>query len=148
MLIIATMIKPSHAAKRVGTLFRKRLTAAGILSMTRGIFRVAAWFLLLAIVVLSVVPSAYRPVTPAPHNVEHLVIFFLTGLGFGLGYESRLFLQIIGLVAFSAAIELLQLYIPGRHARLSDFLVNAVSVALGVGLAALTAGRRSRHHKL
>jgi VanZ family protein len=107
----------------------------------RGIFRVAAWFLLLAIVVLSVVPPDYRPVTSAPHDVEHLVIFFLTGLAFGLGYASRRFLQIIGLAAFSAGIELLQLYIPGRHARLSDFLVNAVSVALGVGSAAIAAGK-------
>ena len=109
--------------------------------MMRRIFRIAAWFLLLAIVVLSVVPPTYRPVTPAPHDVEHLVIFFVTGLAFGLGYASRPLLQIIGLAAFSAGIELLQLYVPGRHARLSDFLVNAFSVAFGVGLATLMAGK-------
>jgi len=142
------MIKPSHPAKRVGMLFSKRPAAAGILGVMRALFRVAAWFLLLAIVVLSVVPPDFRPVTPAPHNVEHLVIFFLTGLAFGLGYASRLFLQIIALAAFSAGIELVQIYIPGRHARLSDFLVNAVSVALGVGLAALLAGRHPRRRKL
>jgi VanZ family protein len=129
-------------------LFRERPAAAGILRVLRSIFRVAAWFLLLAIVVLSVVPPNYRPVTPAPHDVEHLVIFFLTGLAFGLGYNTRPFLQIIGLVTFSAGIELLQFYIPGRHARLSDFLVNAVSVALGVGLATLAAGRHPRRRKL
>ena len=134
------MIKPGHPAKRVGMLFRERLAAAGILGVMRRLFRVAAWFLLLAIVVLSVVPPGFRPVTPASHNVEHLVIFFLTGVAFGLGYESRWFMQVIGLAGFSAAIELLQLFIPGRHARLSDFLVNAVSVALGIGLAALMVG--------
>jgi VanZ family protein len=122
-------------------LFRERAAATGILRVLRRIFRGAAWFLLLAILVLSVVPPNYRPVTPAPHDVEHLVIFFLTGLAFGLGYDTRPFLQTIGLVAFSAGIELLQLYIPGRHARLSDFLVNAISLVLGVGLAALTAGK-------
>jgi VanZ family protein len=100
----------------------------------------------LAIVVLSVVPPNHRPVTPAPHDVEHLVIFFVTGLAFGLGYESRPFLQIVGLAAFSAGIELLQLYVPGRHARLSDFLVNAISVAFGVGLAALAGGRKAHSH--
>src|SRR5215471_11113199 len=117
------MIKQSHPAKRVGMLFRERPAAAEILGVMRRLFRVAAWFLLLAIVVLSVVPPDYRPVTPAPHGVEHLVIFFLTGLAFGLGYASRPFLQIIALAAFSAGIELVQIYIPGRHARLSDFLV-------------------------
>ena len=142
------MIKPSHPAKRIGMLFRERPAAAEILDVMRRLFRVAAWFLLLAIVVLSVVPPDFRPVTPAPHNVEHLVIFFLTGLAFGLGYDTRPFLQTIGLVAFSAAIELLQLSIPGRHARLSDFFVNAVSVALGIGLATLTAGRHPRRPKL
>ena len=95
------MIEPSHPAKRVGMLFRERPAAAGTLGVMRRIFRVAAWFLLLAIVVLSVVPPTYRPVTPAPHDVEHLVIFFLTGLAFGLGYASWPFLQIIGLAAFS-----------------------------------------------
>jgi VanZ family protein len=129
-------------------LFKERPGAAGILRVLRPLFRVAAWLLLFAIIVLSVVPPDFRPVTPAPQNVEHLAIFFLTGLAFGQGYDTRPFLQTIGLVTFSAAIELLQLSIPGRHARLSDFFVNAVSVALGVGLTALMAGRHPRRRKL
>ena len=101
-----------------------------------------AWLLLLTIVVLSVVPPDDRPITPVPHNVEHLSIFLPTGLAFGLGYTTRHLLQVIGLVAFSAAVELAQLGIPGRHARLSDFLVNALGVCVGVGLAvAITRGK-------
>jgi VanZ family protein len=92
--------------------------------------------MLLAITVVSVVPPGYRPVTPAPHNVEHLSPFLAAGLAFGLGYERHHLLQSFALVAFSAAIELIQLTIPGRHARLSDFLVDAVSACLGVGLGA------------
>lgn len=38
-------------------------------------------------------------------------------------------------MAFSAAIEMVQLGIPRRHARLRDFLVDAVSASTGVGLA-------------
>jgi VanZ family protein len=109
----------------------------------RKLFQVAAWLLLLAIVVLSVVPAQDRPVTPAPHGVEHLVIFLLAGLAFGLGYVSRHLAKIFALVAFSAAIELIQLEIPSRHARFSDFLVNALSVSIGVGLAAVIAGRKT-----
>ena len=111
------------------------------LSRFRQLCRVAAWLLLMAITGLSVVPPGYRPVTPAPHDVEHLSIFLPTGLAFGLGYERQRWLQGLALVAFAAAIELIQLLIPGRHARLSDFVVNAVSVGIGVGLAALAAGR-------
>lgn len=100
------------------------------------LFRLTAWLLLIAIVVLSVVPPHLRPVTPAPHDVEHLAIFLMTGLAFGFGYASRHGFQVVGLVAFAAAIEVIQLAIPGRHSRLSDFLVDAVSVSVGVILSA------------
>ena len=108
----------------------------------RRLFQIVAWLLLVTIVVLSVVPPEDRPVTPAPHNFEHVAIFVATGLAFGLGY-SRYLVQILGLVAFSAAIEVIQLGIPGRHARVSDFVVDALSVSIGVGLACLLAEHKA-----
>jgi len=107
----------------------------------RKLCRIAGWALLAVIVVLSVVPPQYRPETPAPHEVEHLGIFLLAGLAFGFGYERRHLLQTFGLVVFAAAIELIQLAIPGRHSRISDFVVDALSVSVGVGLAVVIAGR-------
>jgi VanZ family protein len=104
----------------------------------RRLFQIAAWFLLVTIVVLSVVPPEDRPVTPAPHDLEHVAIFVAMGLAFGLGY-SRHLVQILGLMAFSGAIELIQLGIPGRHARVSDFVVDALSVSVGVGIAFMLA---------
>ena len=104
----------------------------------RRLFQIAAWFLLVTIVVLSVVPPEDRPVTPAPHDLEHVAIFVAMGLAFGLGY-SRHLVQILALMAFSGAIELIQLGIPGRHARVSDFVVDALSVSVGVGLAFMLA---------
>jgi VanZ family protein len=100
-------------------------------------FRAVAWLLLVAIVVLSLVPPDYRPVTPLPHNGEHVGIFLATGLAFGLAYESRHILQAIALVFFAALIEVGQLGISGRHARLSDFAVDAASVCVATGLAAV-----------
>jgi VanZ family protein len=108
------------------------------------LFQTAAWLLLLAIIVLSVVPPEDRPVTPAPRDIEHLGIFLLTGLAFGLGYERRHFVQALCLIIFSAAIELVQLLIPGRHAKLGDFVVDALSTVIGVGLAALIP--KARNH--
>jgi VanZ family protein len=108
----------------------------------RRLFKIAAWFLLVTIVVLSVVPPEDRPVTPAPHDFEHVAIFVATGLAFGLGY-SRHGVQILALMAFSAAVEIIQLGIPGRHARVSDFVVDALSVSIGVGLPWLLAEHKA-----
>jgi VanZ family protein len=43
-------------------------------------------------------------------------------------------------VIFAGAIELAQLYTPGRHARLSDFVVDALAAGAGVA-AALAFGK-------
>jgi VanZ family protein len=98
--------------------------------LLRNINRVVAWLLLLAIVVLSVVPPSTRPTTFVPHNFEHAVIFLTTGISFGTAYPGRERLLSIGAIIFCAAIELAQLYVPGRHARLSDFIVDATAAAL------------------
>jgi VanZ family protein len=94
--------------------------------------RLLAWALAAIIAFLSLVPPGLRPETGAPHNLEHFAIFALTGLAFGLGYDRRHLRIAFFLVAFSAAIEIGQLIAPGRHARLSDFLVDALAMSLGV----------------
>ena len=101
------------------------------------IFQVAAWLLVLAIVVLSLGPPASRPVTGAGHDFEHLLIFLATGLAFGLGYLRWFWSLSLALLTFAAAIEVAQMLVPGRHARLSDFLVDAAASSLGVGLSYL-----------
>jgi len=78
---------------------------------------------LIAIVVLSLVPAHDRPVTALPHSLEHLTIFFAAGLAFGIGYPQRHRFQFPALLVFTAVIEMAQLIVPGRHARLTDFVV-------------------------
>jgi VanZ family protein len=104
--------------------------------------RAVAWALAALIVVLSLVPAALRPQTGAPHGVEHFAIFAATGMAFGLGYERRHSLIAVLLVLFAAAVECAQLAVPGRHARLSDFIVD--SLALCVGLFAVSISARAR----
>jgi VanZ family protein len=94
--------------------------------------RIVAWSLAAAIVVLSVIPPALRPETAAPHNVEHFLIYWATGLAFGLGFRRRFGLLAILLLIFAGCVEIAQLFVPGRHARLSDFLVDAVAMWLGL----------------
>jgi VanZ family protein len=94
--------------------------------------RVVAWLILFAIVVLSVVPPSARPTTSAPHQIEHTAIFLAAGISFGMAYLRREWLLSISAIIFCAAIELVQLCVPGRHARLSDFIVDATTAVLGV----------------
>jgi VanZ family protein len=102
--------------------------------MIRKLLHASAWLLALAIVVLSVVPPLHRPVTNASHGVEHLLIFLATGLAFGLSYPKRRGIAAVGLVTFAGAIELAQLFVPGRHARMSDFVIDAAAACIGVAL--------------
>jgi VanZ family protein len=81
---------------------------------------------------LSLVPPGLRPESGVPHDLEHFAIFALTGTAFSLGYLRRPFRIALYLVAFAAAIEIGQRFVPGRHARLSDFLVDAFALSLGV----------------
>src|SRR5262249_46327627 len=80
-------------------------------------------------------PRKGRPTTGAQHDLEHLVIFLATGMAFGFGYPDRFRLPtIIAQPTFAAAIEVAQIWAPGRRARMSDFLVDAAASCLGVGL--------------
>lgn len=103
-----------------------------------------SWLLLGLIIVLSSVPPGLRPVSGAPSLSEHAAIFLLTGIAFAVGYRVSTGLFLCLAVAFSAAIEVLQLFVPGRHARLSDFLVDALAACMGLGLGLLAAPRIAR----
>ena len=97
--------------------------------------QVLAWVLVFGIVGLSIVPPDYRIITDLPRPFEHLSIFLLTGLAFGVGYPDRYPMQSIALVLFAAAVELIQVWAPGRHPRLSDFAAAVLGLGLGIGLA-------------
>jgi VanZ family protein len=97
--------------------------------------RAGGWLLAIAILVLSVVPPWQRPVTGVvSSNFEHLTIWLLTGLAFATGYRDRLLAVTGGVLMFAGLIELVQLLAPGRHARLSDFLIDGAAALAGVAL--------------
>jgi VanZ family protein len=102
--------------------------------------RILLLALTVAIDALSVVPPGWRPVTGVPHGLEHAVIFGLAGASLALSFaRSGLVLGIVA-VMFTALIEVAQVWIPGRHARLSDFVVDTHGAWLGLCLGAM--GRR------
>src|SRR5215470_17873430 len=101
--------------------------------------QVATWILLVAIVFLSLGSPSLRPVTILPHNLEHTGIFALAGVAVGLGYPSHPLRNMVALTVFAGAVELAQLFAPGRHARWIDFAVDAFAACAGVAIVAVIA---------
>lgn len=96
------------------------------------IARLIAWIFSMALVILSVVPRYLRPETGVPHHVEHFAAYYVTGFCFGLGYRLKPILLAAPLTLFCGLIEVAQRFVPGRHARLSDFVVDALAICIGL----------------
>jgi hypothetical protein len=96
--------------------------------------RAIAWVGVLAIIVLSVVPANDRPVTGFGPQLEHIAIFSVVAAAFAIGYEfSATRLGFLAFV-FCGGIELLQVPLSTRHARLTDFVIDFVASCFGIGL--------------
>jgi VanZ family protein len=106
-----------------------------------------AWLALAAIIFLSLVPPGVRPTTFFPHKMEHAGIFLFDGLAFGIAYLGYEGLLSVSAVIFCAGIELTQLMIPGRHARFSDFVVDATAVCVGVFVGSTLIRMRRRRYR-
>ncbi len=100
----------------------------------RKVIRLIAWALLATAIVFTVVPAHLRPVTGAPSAIEHLAMFFLIGSAFAFGYSRSDYPLCGAAIAFAGSLELLQLFVPGRHARLSDFVIDELSAVIGIAL--------------
>jgi VanZ family protein len=110
------------------------------------ILRLFAWCLAAAVTFATLGPARDRPhAAILTHAGEHAFAFVLVGLAFGLAYpRNRTGLAAIAVVLIGA-LELLQLWVPGRHARLVDFVVDALTAVAGILIAAAFDWLRSRH---
>ena len=101
------------------------------------LFRLFAWLLAAAVTFATLGPASYRPHSNFGQDGEHAFAFILIGLAFGLAYpRQRLFVSAVAMAAIGA-IEILQLWAPGRHARLEDFLVDAAAACAGFAVVAV-----------
>ena len=93
----------------------------------KSIVRAAAWLVFVVVVFVTLGSPQYRPTTELAHDVEHALAFAVLGLLFGLGYAGNRLTIVLGAVPVISLLEILQLWMPGRHARLEDFVVNLVT---------------------
>ena len=101
------------------------------------LLRVIAWGLAAAVTFATLGPARLRPhANEIGQNGEHALAFVLVGLAFGLAYRRNRLLTALVAVAMTGVIEVLQFWAPGRHARLSDFVVDALAICAGLVVAA------------
>ncbi len=100
------------------------------------ILRVLAWLLAAAVAFATLGPPGLRPHSDLGQEGEHALAFVLIGLAFGLAYPQRRRLTVMIAGAMIGLIEILQFWAPGRHARLSDFVVDVLAACAGLALAA------------
>ena len=106
-------------------------------------FRLFAWLLAAAVTFATLGPPEYRPHTNLGQDAEHALAFLSIGLAFALAYpKHRPFAAALSVVMI-AVLEVLQFWAPGRHARLEDFVVDALAACAGFGIAAIL-GRLQR----
>ena len=100
------------------------------------ILRTIAWLLTAAVTFATLGPARLRPHSELGQDGEHALAFVLVGLAFGLAYPRRRVLTAGTAVVLIGVLELLQLWMPGRHARLEDFVVDALAACAGIAAAA------------
>jgi VanZ family protein len=98
--------------------------------------RLFAWALAAAVAFATLSPPGLRAHSNLGQDGEHALAFVLLGVAFGLAYTSNRWLTAVLAVGLTGTLELPQLWIPGRHARLEDFVVDALAACAGLAVAA------------
>lgn len=96
------------------------------------ILRLVAWGLAAAIAYATLGPATQRPHSNLGQNGEHAFAFVLLGLAFGLAYARAPGRTAVLVIVYTGLVEVLQFLAPGRHARLSDFVVDALAACAGL----------------
>jgi VanZ family protein len=100
------------------------------------VLRIIAWLLAAAVTFATLGPSQYRPHSNFGQDGEHALAFVLIGLAFGFAYPRQKLLTAAISVGMIGTLEVLQLWAPGRHARIEDFAVDALAACIGFAFSA------------
>jgi VanZ family protein len=100
------------------------------------LLRLVAWLLAAAVTFVTLGPQVVRPHPVLGQVGDHALAFLLVGIVFGLAYPQRRWTVSAVAVALIGLLEIMQLWVPGRHARFEDFMVDALSACVGFALSA------------
>src|SRR5688572_22852690 len=100
------------------------------------LLRLFAWGLAASIAFATLGPASQRPHTNLGQNGEHALAFVLLGLAFGVAEARSRLPAVIFVAGYTGLVEIMQLWAPGRHARVEDFVVDGLAACVGIALAA------------
>lgn len=101
------------------------------------LLKIFAWCLAAAVAFATLGPPDFRPhASPLGQDGEHALAFVLLGMAFGIAYTRNRLMTAAVAVGLTGLIEILQFWAPGRHARLEDFVVDALAACVGLAAAA------------
>lgn len=96
--------------------------------------RIAAWVLLLGLLVVTLGPDELRPVSTLPVQLERGLAVGLIGFVFALAYPRHIIAVSLVVLGATVLLELLQLGTPTRHGRLVDVAVKLAGGGAGLAL--------------
>src|SRR5271169_785519 len=111
------------------------------------LLRLFAWLLAAAVTFATLGPPRYRPHSNLGQDGEHALAFVLVGVAFGLAYPRHRLLVTCVSVLMIGVLELLQILVPGRHARLEDFIVDSIAACAGIAVAVVFYWVTVRHRR-
>jgi VanZ family protein len=105
--------------------------------MIRSLSRLAFYFGLVLVVILSLIPQDVLPPTGISDKANHVAAYTALALAGGIGFRGvrRLMLVAAGLLLLGASLELAQSVLPDHVASLYDLLADAIGIMLGALLA-------------
>ncbi|MGY4237725.1 VanZ family protein [Bradyrhizobium sp. USDA 4449] len=116
------------------------MTSPGVASnqddLVTALLRLVAWLLAAAVTFVTLGPQDLRPHPILGQHGDHALAFVLVGISFGLAYPQRRWTISAVAVALIGLLEIMQLWVPGRHARFGDFVVDALSTCVGFAVSA------------
>ena len=94
----------------------------------------AFWICVALILSLSLVPGTMRPHTGASGHLEHVMAYAITGAIFIPGARGpiSMLMAAVGLCWLSGALEIAQLWIPGRTGEIAGFVWSSAGAWFGL----------------
>ena len=106
--------------------------------MSLPLLRLAAWTMLAATAILCLLPGDDMVRTGMNGRIEHFGFYTGVGAIVAAAYLHRLAPALIAgaLIAYAGVLEIGQIWVPGRHSSIWDWLASSGGILLGVFLAA------------